>query len=156
MMTPDASASIEIHAPAGVVWRAIADTRRMQEWSPENTGVRAMGEGPMPVGARFSGANRNGAWRWSTTCVVVESVPGRAFAFDVTFLGMAVARWRYSITDGPDAVTVEEQWWDHRGWVMKALGIIGTGVADRRTHNEAGMRATLTALRSAMESPDGS
>ncbi len=35
---------------------------------------------------------------------------------------------------------------------MTALGVVGTGVRDRRAHNEAGMRATLAALTAGMES----
>jgi hypothetical protein len=34
---------------------------------------------------------------------------------------------------------------------MKVLGAVGTGVADRRTHNERTMRATLDALAAELE-----
>ena len=90
-------------------------------------------------------------FRWVTRCVVVESTPGAAFAFDVSYLGMDVARWRYALSDVGGATRVEEQWWDTRGALMKALGVVGTGVADRRTHNERSMRATLAALVADLE-----
>jgi uncharacterized protein YndB with AHSA1/START domain len=148
---PDVSVRTNIAASPADVWNAVADPRRIVEWSPESAGVRCSTDGPLPVGARFSGSNSNGPWRWSTSCVVVESEPGRAFAFDVSFLGTPVARWRYEVTPTAEGVTVEEQWWDHRGAVMTALGVVGTGVRDRRSHNEAGMRATLARLTAAME-----
>jgi hypothetical protein len=125
-------------------------------WSPEANDVRGttVADGPMPVGTTFSGANRNGVFRWATRCTVVESSEGSAFAFDVTYLGLAVARWRYAVTDVPDGCRVDEQWWDDRGAPMRWLGTIGTGVADRRSHNQATMRATLDAMRDDLERTD--
>lgn len=151
MATPDVSVSTTVQAAALDVWGAIADPRRITEWSPESYAVRCMLDGPLPVGATFSGSNRQGLFAWSTQCRVIESDPGRSFAFDVTFQGMATARWRYEIAEASDGVIVEEQWWDHRGLFMKAIGIVGTGVANRRKHNEAGMRATLAALKAGLE-----
>jgi hypothetical protein len=130
------------------VWDAVADPRRIASWSPEARGVSgdSGAPGPVPVGATFSGSNRHGFFRWTTRCVVVESTPGEAFAFDVTYLGRSVARWRYSLTAVDEGTRVEEQWWDARGVAMAALGAVGTGVPDRRTHNERTMRETLAAL----------
>ncbi len=151
MTPPDVSVRTTVKATAIDVWGAVADPRRITEWSPESSAVRCMLDGPLPVGATFSGSNRRGLYAWSTQCRVIESEPGRSFAFDVTFQGMADARWRYAITEGSDGVIVEEQWWDHRGLFMKAIGLVGTGVANRRKHNEAGMRATLAALKAGLE-----
>ena len=107
---------------------------------------------PLGVGATFSGTNARGRRRWSTSCRVVESTPDRAFAFDVTYLGMPVSRWRYSIEVEEDGCRVEEQWWDRRGWLMTAVGGPATGVTDRATHNRATMRVTLDALKDDLES----
>ena len=85
----------------------------------------------------------------------MESTPGVAFAFDVTFGGLAVSRWRYAVQGHEDGCVVVEQWWDRRGFLMKAVGIVGTGVADRASHKERTMRATLTALRADLESTPG-
>jgi len=145
---PDISVDTVVRRTPDVVWDAVADPRRIVSWSPEAHGVSDTGSaaGPMPVGATFSGENRHGFFRWTTRCVVVESTPGEAFAFDVTYLGLSVARWRYALSSVDVGTRVEEQWWDTRGAAMKALGSVGTGVADRRTHNERTMRATLAAL----------
>lgn len=153
MSDADVSVAVDVRRAPDVVWAAIADPTRFPSWSPEAAGVlgAAASGGPLAVGAQFSGANRNGIFRWSTRCTVVESVAGTTFAFDVTYLGMAVARWRYAVTPSDTGSRVEEQWWDHRGAIMKAIGAIGTGVADRRTHNERTMRATLDALKAELE-----
>jgi hypothetical protein len=87
---------------------------------------------------------------------VVESVPGSTFAFDVTFLGLEVARWRYEVRADGHGCDVEELWWDHRGFVMRSLGVLGTGVKDRRAHNTRTMTDTLAALKADLEAPAGS
>jgi hypothetical protein len=145
---PDLTVSTDVRRPAAEVWRAVADPDRAVEWSPEAHAVHRVSgtTGPMLVGERFSGSNRNGLFRWTTRCVVVESTPGSAFAFDVSYLGLSVARWRHVVTETEAGCRVEAQWWDGRGMLMTALGVVGTGVVDRRTHNTAGMRATLDAL----------
>jgi uncharacterized protein YndB with AHSA1/START domain len=145
---PDLTVSRHVAAPPDVVWRAVADPARVTGWSPESAGITREdgGDGPMVVGTRFSGTNRNGLFRWSTKCRVVESAAPSAFAFDVTYVGLAVARWRYLIEPADGGSLVREEWYDHRGALMKLLGTVGTGVADRETHNRGTMEATLDAL----------
>ncbi len=145
---------VDIACPPERVWQAVADPRRLVSLSPESSGVRAEGSGAMRAGDTFRGSNRNGFFRWSTSCRVVESRAPDAFAFDVSYLGMSVARWRYAVSACPTGAHVEEQWWDHRGWVMTTLGAVGTGVVHRREHNERTMRETLAALKSSLESPE--
>jgi uncharacterized protein YndB with AHSA1/START domain len=150
-MAPDVVVSTSIARPPSVVWDAVADPARLVQHSPEAHHVSGAAPGPLPVGATFSGSNRRGVFRWTTRCRVVESTPGEAFAFEVTYLGLAVALWRYVLTPDTTGTRVEEQWTDRRGVLMKALGTVGTGVADRRAHNESTMRATLESLRSSLE-----
>jgi hypothetical protein len=150
---PDVSVSVVVRRTPRAVWDAVADPRRIASWSPEAHAVSGTdaASGPMAVGTTFSGTNKRGVFRWTTRCRVVESTPGEAFAFDVTYLGLSVARWRYAITAVDGGSRVEEQWWDTRDAPMKALGAVGTGVADRRTHNERTMRETLAALAADLE-----
>ncbi len=100
----------------------------------------------MPVGTIFTGSNRRGVFRWSTRCRVVQAEPGVSFAFDVTYVGLSVARWLYRLEPVADGTVVHEEWFDHRGRLMKLLGTLGTGVADRETHNRRTMQETLDAL----------
>ena len=155
MRDPDVSVSTVVRRSAPDVWMAVADPARVVSWSPESSGVSGGQPGPLPVGTSFSGSNRNGVFRWTTQCRVVESDPGTAFAFDVTFGRLAVSRWRYVLEDRDDGCVVTEQWWDQRGLFMKAIGLVGTGVADRATHNKRTMRETLAALRADLESMPG-
>ena len=151
MNTPDVCVRTEIAAEAMDIWSAVADPRRITEWLPESTSVRCDVQGPLPVGATVSGSNRNGLRQWSTKCRVIESDPGQAFAVDVTFMGMPVARWPYEISESPDGPVVEEQWRERRGVLLRIVGPLSTGVADRRAHNEAGMKVTLAALKAGIE-----
>jgi hypothetical protein len=147
----DVSVVIEAACSPEAAWQLIADPACISRWSPESTQVKADCAAPLPVGARFRGLNRHGLFRWSTTSRVVESTEGSAFAFDVTFLGTPVARWRYAITPIAGGCRIEEQWWEHRGRMLKVAGIVGTGVADRAKHNRRTMEATLRAMKSELE-----
>jgi uncharacterized protein YndB with AHSA1/START domain len=143
----------EIAAPPERVWEMVADVTRMGEWSPETTGCRWVGGATGPeVGARFRGSNRKGWRRWSTTCTVVESVPGAVFAFDVKAGPVPVARWEYRFEPaGPDATVVTESWHDQRGPAMAFVGGLLAGVKDREAHNRVGMAETLDRLAAAAE-----
>lgn len=144
--------SRQIGAPAERVWALVTDLERMGEWSPENTGgawVRGS-SGPGP-GARVKGTNRNGKRRWSTEVRVVTFEAPRSFEFDVTALGLAVARWGYAIEPAGDRCRVTETWVDRRGWLVRALGGPVSGVAERAAHNRQGMERTLAALAASAE-----
>src|SRR5438552_2915615 len=63
--------SVTIGAPPEVVWRMIADVRRMGEWSPETYRCEWIAPATAPVvGARFRGYNRRGLLRWPTASYV--------------------------------------------------------------------------------------
>lgn len=142
--------SLEIPLPPRTVYAALADVRRMTEWSPEVIGV-------WPRGERFVGFNRKACWIWFTTCRIAIADPGREFAFDVTTFGLPVARWGYRLTRAEEGTLVTEYWVDHRrrGWRGRAaelLGLVftGTPAARRATRNRAAMRRTLHRLSAAL------
>src|SRR4051794_29740539 len=67
--------SIVIEAGPERVYGALADPRRMGEWSPELFRVWLRGD-PAEPGTRFVGFNRIG-WRvWFTNCRVSVATPG--------------------------------------------------------------------------------
>ncbi len=81
--------STSVAAGPGDVYAAVADLRRMGEWSPEVFAIWVRGKTVAP-GARFAGFNRIG-WR------VVHHLPGdrgrgKAFAFRVSSFGMRMPR----------------------------------------------------------------
>lgn len=105
--------SLEIPAPPQAVYAALADVRRMAEWSPEVIWVWDRGD-------RFLGVNRKACWIWFATCRIVTADPGREFAFDNTTLGLPVARWGYRLTPTEQGTLVTEYWIDPCGAVEGA------------------------------------
>lgn len=151
--------SVAIKAEPTAVYAAIADLRRMREWSEETFAIWVRGRS-VETGTRFVGFNRI-SWRlWFTNCQVSAAVPGEVFAFRVSSFGIPVAIWGYRIEDIGDGSTRLTEYWedlrrDARGaGFVSLLGKVFTGVPaeERATVNRAGMRATLDRLRTALES----
>ncbi len=148
------SASIDIAAPAEVVWALVSDLSRMGEWSPETTNVEWKGGATSPaVGVTFKGHNQNGTKKWSTTGRIVELTEPTDLAWEVTAgPGLKIAQWRYLIEPIDDrSCRLTESTIDHRpGW-MKYLGALASGVKERAPHNTAGMEATLARIKEVAE-----
>jgi uncharacterized protein YndB with AHSA1/START domain len=146
-----------VDAPATRVWSMISDITRMGEWSPESTGGRwAKGASGPAVGAKFTGSNRSGKKKWSTTCIVTAAEPGQRFAFDVGVGPIAIASWSFDIDQEGSGCTITETWTDRRGRLAKLLAKPASGVSERVNHNRTGMELTLERLAAAAStSPDG-
>lgn len=151
-MAAEVAEQITVAVPAGAVFDAVADVRRMARWSPECFAVwvwrRRDG-----VPERFVGWNRRAGFVWFTTCRVTVAEPGREFAFEVTTFGVPVARWGYRFEPAGDGTLVTESWQDRRGRTALVLGRIFTGrVTNHRPEaNREGMRATLARLKRELE-----
>ena len=149
----DVEVTVHIDADPARVWELLGDPTRMGEWSPECTRVSWKGgRSEAAVGAKFTGHNRNGVRRWSTTGTVVDFAPGRRIGWDVKAGFLPVARWAYEITPDPGGgCTVTETFVDHRhGW-MKLASRPVRGVADVPAHNRRGMEETLAQVKAAAE-----
>jgi uncharacterized protein YndB with AHSA1/START domain len=151
-MPEHVSVATEIAAPADEVYAMVADLTRMGEWSPENMGATWLGgaTGAAP-GARFKARNSAGRKEWSTTGKIMEAEPGRVLSFRVTAVGAKVARWSYVFEPTDGGCRVTESWDEERNALIKFLGKPVSGVADRATHNRAGMEETLRRLKAAAE-----
>ncbi|HUR48039.1 MAG TPA: SRPBCC family protein [Acidimicrobiales bacterium] len=146
------SVTVRAGASAEELYALVSDVERMGEWSPENVGGRWLGGATGPaVGARFSGANRRGWRRWSTTCTVTAAEAGRKFAFDVAFTAIPVSRWTYEFHPDGDATVVTESWTDRRPAWFVLMTKPTMGVGDVRAHNEDNIRKTLANLAAAAE-----
>jgi hypothetical protein len=146
-----AEAKVAVDADPDTVYHLITDLPTLASLAEE---ARAMewrkGDAVRP-GAVFKGHNRNGVFRWSTTCTVTDAEPGRAFAFDVRYLGVPVAHWRYDIVAEGHGCRVTERTWDRRpGWFSKTAWI-GTGVRDRDAANAEHIKLTLARLKEKAE-----
>ncbi|HET6357780.1 SRPBCC family protein [Streptomyces sp.] len=156
MTTPKVAERLTINVPPETAWAAVSDVRRMGEWSPECRGAWLLGRGGRPrQGTRFLGRNRASWLPWVTLCRVVEAVPGEVFAFDVSFFGIPLSRWTYRFFAVPLGCEVTEEWHDRRrgvhGWLITATAPLLTGVTRRPARNRTTVRATLVALRDALE-----
>jgi hypothetical protein len=143
---PDAAATRTVPAAPAVVWQEVTDLGAIGSRSPETFAARWTRGGSPAVGARFRGWNRNGPFIWTTTCTVTAAAPGRSFAFDVSWLGLAIAAWRWEIEPDGDGSRVTLGVWDRRGRLMRLVGAVATGVRDRSAHNQSGIEATLERL----------
>jgi len=149
----DVEVTREIRAPAELVWGLVADVTRMPEWSPQTIAIEWLRGANRPVrGASFRGTNRNGTKTWKSVSTVVDADPGKAFSFLVKVGGMSVAEWGYTFAPTADGCAVTESWTDRRNPLLKLLSGPATGVADRASHNRAGMTQTLERLATAAES----
>ena len=155
-MTPaphTVSRSTTIAAPPLAVWELVSDLPGMGAFSPENTGGSWVGGATgAVVGASFRGHNAAGRRRWSTRSTVVRSEPGRAFAFDVSAVGMPVAQWAYELEPTGDGCRLTETWTDRRGRLMVTLGRLTTGVTDRASFTAQSIEHTLARVKESAES----
>jgi hypothetical protein len=142
--------SREIAAPADTVWALVADLPRMGNFSPENTGGSWDNGATGPaVGATFSGKNKNGFRRWSTTATVTECDPGQVFEITITSGRSPIANWRYEFESTAGGCRVTESWVDHRGfWMRASARVLGKHDA---AHAQIEMAATLANLAAAAE-----
>jgi uncharacterized protein YndB with AHSA1/START domain len=152
-VTEQVSVTREIGAPAEQAWAMVSHVIRMGEWSPENEGGTWLGGATSPQpGAKFRGTNRIGKRKWSTVATVVDADPGRRFSFRVATMGLKVAEWSYTFEPTATGCRVTETWIEQRASLFKPLARLVTGVADRASHNRAGMEQTLERLAAVAES----
>lgn len=157
------SDSVVIAADADTIWAQVADPTQMPRWSRENTGARTPQAGrPLTAGEVFDGTNKRGRARWSTECVVRDSVPGKRFAFDVRKIGPKtpilrgrIATWAYDFETVDGGTQVTETWTDGRtGWPDVVAGLFDRAVtggslfADFQRRN---IRRTLARMKTDFE-----
>ncbi len=141
-----------INAPAGLVSLLVSDLPRMGEWSPENKGGAWSNGATGPVvGATFQGENENGPKKWQTGLVITQWEEGKVFAFRVN-KPIKVADWSYTFAPNDNGgCLVTESWTDLRPGLIKKLGKIFSGVADRVAQNKINMETTLERLATTAE-----
>ena len=105
------------------------------------------------VGARFKGYNRHGKHKWSTTCTVTESDPGKLFSSSTQPKGAKTqSLWRYDpkVTCGSTRVRESFQflWW------TKPLMLVKFGGRESRlTQLQEGLRQSLEQFKAIEETP---
>ena len=149
---PTASASIEIEAPASLVYEIVSDVARIPEWAAETERCRWVGGATGPaVGAKFRGTNRYRTLPWTTTCKVTAADPGKRFAFDVYFGVLPTARWEYLIepagpaSDSGRCRVTESTWRLVPKPISTPVNLL-LGIRDRDAHNQHNIETTLGKL----------
>ncbi len=145
-------AEVRIDASPEQVWAALTDFSRMPAWSPELVRMVRLGRGEPTPGAQYVGINRRGPVVWPTRNRIVAVEPGRLLAWDTVSSG---ARWVYELQGEGGGTTVTQ-----RRPVTTALTVLSRafaplalgGNASHADELENGMRATLEALKSEVES----
>ena len=149
--TASAQAEVNIDADPDTVYALITDLPTLATLAEEAAAMDWCKGDAVRPGAVFKGHNRNGIFRWSTTCTVTDAEPGRLFAFDVRYVGVPVASWRYDIAAQGGGCRVTEGTWDRRpGW-FGMTAWIGTGVRDRTAANAEHIKVTLQRLKQKAE-----
>jgi hypothetical protein len=144
---------ITIGATPARLYELIADIERMGEWSPECIGCRWVGGAQCAeAGARYRGTSQNGRRRWTTLSSIVEARPGHVLAWDVSYFGCRVARWRYEFAEVSGGTLLREIVEDRRGRLLRFVSPMITGSRDRGSRNESTMHVTLERLKAAAES----
>ena len=146
------SARTHIAADPDRVWQCLSDVTALARWSPEGTTARWLDDAGGPVvGAQFKGSNKRGWSRWSTTCTVTESEPGRVFAFAVGSKPDTV--WRYALAPADGGCEVTESFTLHHPLTTaeRVITWLTTGVRDREADLIRGMERTLFALKTEVE-----
>ena len=154
MSAATALSSIEIAAPADLVYELVSDVPGMAEWAAEVERAQWLDGAAGPeVGARFRGVNRHRGRVWATTCTVTAAEPGARFEFLVRVAGFPSAKWRYVIEPTAEGCRVTES---TRRLSPRPLAILvnwaGLGIRDRDTHNQRNIELTLTQLKTHAES----
>ena len=109
-------AETTIDVPPDRVWEALADVRRMPDWSPQLVRMVPLKPGGLKVGQQYLGFNRRKAVIWPTRSVVAQLDPEKTLAWDTRSSG---ARWIYELSpEGADTKVV------HRRPVPKKLTLL--------------------------------
>ncbi len=146
------SASIEVAAPPGAVWRVVSDVRRTREWSPEC--VRVVPLGAVRAGRFLIGLNRRERARWATLSRVTRFVPGREIGWTVL---TNRSEWRYELRAEGAGTLVTQTRRTPRGEGRFALWFTGAFLGGQAGHDdelERGMGQGLLTIKNLAEALD--
>jgi hypothetical protein len=142
--------TIVIAAPAGDVYRLVADMPRMGEFSPENCGGEWLDGATGAVGDRFEGVNRMGDREWKVVCTVTAAEPGRVFQWVTGAVDDPYVRWTYRMEETAGSTSLTEVW-DVESLPPTLAGSSDDRLAARAEMVRGAMRTTVEAIRSAAE-----
>lgn len=160
--------AVDVAAPQPVLWALLADVTTMPQHSPEVVAVRRLGpDGPLAVGARFEGTNRQRAdtlpaglglgdqefLTWTRTCVVTWVEPPSGFAYEVVDrFGGITGSWAVHLDEGRSGTRVR-QVFRHTASGRSGIRIAADAEPDRAAAIvEQRSRQLLAAMRDTLQS----
>ena len=124
--------SVDINAPAAVVWAVLSDVEAMPQWTKSMSNVRREDIGDFTVGSTAVVTQpRLGTGRWTVT----ECTPLRSFAWVVTRPGITTAGI-HLLEPTPDGVKVTLTI-EHRGPLAAVVALLTSPMTRRHIHMEA-------------------
>lgn len=152
-------ASIDIAAEPEAVFDRLCDITRLGELSPECTGGEWLTEGGPRVGARFLGHNSSRGRNWTTECEVLAMDRPTRFSWHVltnTLPGTSI--WTFRVDRHAGGAQVRESF-EMRATPRPFRAALVSAAPERRNsllemrkrELESGIRATLAALKVAVE-----
>ena len=146
------SVTVHMDAPPEQVWGLISDVTRIGRYSPETFEAEWLEGATGPAaGARFRGhvkRNGKGPTYWAS-CTVIESEPGRTFAFGVGSPEKPLNVWRYELQPAAGGTDVTESFQLADTAALRLYWML-LGWARGRT-NRNGMRTTLERIKAEVE-----
>jgi uncharacterized protein YndB with AHSA1/START domain len=144
--------TVHMEASPQAVWELVSDVTRIGRYSPETFEAEWLEGATGPaVGAKFRGhvkRNGRGPVYW-TTCTVMDSEPGRVFAFGVGSSEKPLNVWRYEIEPSGDGADVTESFALASNTPLRLYWLL-LGWSRGRTNRE-GMRTTLERVKAEVE-----
>jgi uncharacterized membrane protein len=93
--------TIDVDAPADLVWQTISDVEKWPDWTPTMTGIRRLDDGPLRVGSTaLVRQPRQPARTWTVT----ELTDGRSFTWVSTSRGLRLTAG-HVVADGAVTLT---------------------------------------------------
>ena len=148
----DGSVTVSMAAPADTIWELIADVRNTGKFSPEVMEAEWLDGATGPaLGVKFRGhVKRNGIGpTYWTTCTVVESEPGREFAFGVGNGDTPLNVWRYRLKPVGATTDVTESFELVDNFGMRLYWLVLGWARGKRNAND--MRTTLERVKAVVE-----
>jgi hypothetical protein len=151
--------TVPVTAPADAVWARVSDLTRMGDASPSCTGCEwddpAAG---MAADAWFSGTNQAGEHTYVTRCQIDGYEPGSSF----TFVNRGIdgespsARWGYEVAASGEGAQLTETWELLPTFADRIIAArpdvdVAELAEQRRSAMQAGIQATLAALKAELE-----
>ncbi len=151
-MPGSGAVTVHIAAPPEKIWDLVSDVTKIGRYSPETFEAEWLDGATGPaVGAKFRGhvkRNGKGPIYW-VTCTVLESEPGRVFAFAAGSSEKPLNVWKYELEPSGDGTDVTESFQLADQMLLNIYWMLFGWTRGKTNHN--GMQTTLERIKAEVE-----